>query len=174
METIPFKVNEEAIEARKKIEPFGKIKQHKPREYIQLIEKPLKFKRPDENEVLEEVENKKEEVYKFRPSLSTYTARKPASGDIYIPPSLLNEKATIKVTNIPTEISRQMLESIIIKNTGHHPMSTNIALDRDTRESRGFGFVEFNSIEKAKDCVKKIDRYQIDGFLLGAEFIKEK
>lgn len=173
METVPYKINEAKVEARKSMETFGKIKLYETRKFIQVIETPIKFKRCDE-EVLEddESDSKQKGVYRYTPTLEVNSKKIESGGNVYIPPNFFYEKATVKITNIPTEITRNQLEAIIVKATESYPTSIVIALDRDTRESRGFGYVEFNSIQEAKLCVEKIEKYKIDEFLLGAELIK--
>lgn len=175
METTPYKINEAAIEARKNISIFGKIKQYKGRDFYQKMEKPIQFKIANNDECEEELVTKPADVYKYTPSIPTKKKAMPSvDSNIYVPPSFYYEKTTVKITNIPQEVTRKALEEIIIKNSGLYPNSVNIALDRETRASRGFGFAEFNSKEHAKECVKKIDKFKIDGFLLGVEVIKDK
>ena len=50
--------------------------------------------------------------------------------------------------------------------------SVSIVTDRDTGQSRGFGFVEVATIEAANDAVSKLNGVQLDGRTLRVEISK--
>jgi RNA recognition motif-containing protein len=52
--------------------------------------------------------------------------------------------------------------------------SASVVKDRDTGQSRGFGFVEMASAEAAAEAVRKFDGKQIDGRTLKVEVANSK
>lgn len=50
--------------------------------------------------------------------------------------------------------------------------SATVVTDRDTGQSRGFGFVEMASTEDAEAAVKKFNGQEVDGRTLKVEFAK--
>jgi cold-inducible RNA-binding protein len=50
--------------------------------------------------------------------------------------------------------------------------SVSVVTDRDTGQSRGFGFVEMTSAEAAAEAVKKFNGQQLDGRTLKVELAK--
>ena len=50
--------------------------------------------------------------------------------------------------------------------------SAAVVTDRDTGQSRGFGFVEMASTEEAEAAVKKFNGQEVDGRTLKVEFAK--
>lgn len=42
-------------------------------------------------------------------------------------------------------------------------VDSHVALDRETRRSRGFGFVEFSSDEAAQSAIDALDGQELDG-----------
>ena len=47
--------------------------------------------------------------------------------------------------------------------------SASVVMDRDTGQSRGFGFVEMASAEEAAEAVKRLNGQQVDGRVLKVE-----
>lgn len=43
------------------------------------------------------------------------------------------------------------------------PVSANVATERGTSESRGFGFIEFNSADEAKAAITGLDGREVNG-----------
>jgi RNA recognition motif-containing protein len=52
--------------------------------------------------------------------------------------------------------------------------SASVVTDRDTGQSRGFGFVEMASAEEAAAAVKKFNGQQVDGRTLKVEIANSK
>jgi cold-inducible RNA-binding protein len=50
--------------------------------------------------------------------------------------------------------------------------SVSVVNDRDTGQSRGFGFVEMATSEAAAEAIKKFNGYQLDGRTLRVELSK--
>lgn len=42
-------------------------------------------------------------------------------------------------------------------------VSANVIVDRDTRRSKGYGFVEMSSDEEAKEAISQFDKKEIEG-----------
>ncbi|PYM19765.1 MAG: RNA-binding protein [Candidatus Rokuibacteriota bacterium] len=63
----------------------------------------------------------------------------------------------------PTERLRELFSQI------EGVQSVTIVTDRDTGQSRGFGFVEVASTEAANDAIAKLNGVQLDGRTLRVE-----
>jgi cold-inducible RNA-binding protein len=50
--------------------------------------------------------------------------------------------------------------------------SVSVVNDRDTGQSRGFGFVEMATAEAAAEAIRKFNGYQLDGRMLKVELSK--
>jgi cold-inducible RNA-binding protein len=50
--------------------------------------------------------------------------------------------------------------------------SVSVINDRDTGQSRGFGFVEMATAEAAAEAIRKLNGYQLDGRTLKVEMSK--
>ncbi len=50
--------------------------------------------------------------------------------------------------------------------------TVTVVNDRDTGQSRGFGFVEMSTSETAAEAIKKFNGYQLDGRTLKVELSK--
>ena len=68
--------------------------------------------------------------------------------------------------NTPTERLRELFGQI------DGVESVTIVTDRDTGQSRGFGFVEVASTEAANDAIAKLNGAQLDGRALRVEISK--
>jgi cold-inducible RNA-binding protein len=66
----------------------------------------------------------------------------------------------------PTERLRELFEPI------SGVQSVTIVTDRDTGQSRGFGFVEVETVEAANDAVTRLNGVQLDGRTLRVELSK--
>ncbi len=67
----------------------------------------------------------------------------------------------IYVGNLPFSTTSESLNTLFSRfgTVG----SANVATDRDTGRSRGFGFVEMDSAEEAKRAIEELDGTDIDG-----------
>jgi cold-inducible RNA-binding protein len=63
--------------------------------------------------------------------------------------------------------STQRLQEVFAEVGGVE--SAAVVTDRDTGQSRGFGFVEMASAQEATDAVQKFNGYQLDGRTLRVE-----
>jgi len=59
------------------------------------------------------------------------------------------ENKKLFVGNLPFSATEEDLTDFV-KDAGHAPVRVSIPLDRETRKSRGFGFVEFESADDAR------------------------
>ena len=59
------------------------------------------------------------------------------------------------IGNLPWEIDNEKLKEFF--GQAGKVVSANVILDRETGRSRGFGFVEFETEEEAKEAIHKLD-----------------
>ena len=76
------------------------------------------------------------------------------------------ERGTVKlhVGNLPYNISDDQLEALFSK-VGK-PDSARVIMDRDTGQSKGFGFVEFNNPDQAKQALA------LDGIVFSSRVLR--
>jgi RNA recognition motif-containing protein len=78
----------------------------------------------------------------------------------------------IFVAGLPFAVSDQELQEIF------EPYGTvgsaKVILDRETRKSRGFGFVEFASNEEAESAIKALDGTSLEGRTLTVKVAEDK
>lgn len=65
------------------------------------------------------------------------------------------------VGSLPFSIDDKELEDIFSKFGS--VVSANVIMDRETRRSKGFGFVEMAEDAEADEAIKKLDGSEIDG-----------
>lgn len=171
MEIKPYIVDEEAINRRKNIQPFGLIRENQREEYTNKLEKPPVFNTTTVMGMEEESEPENRS-YVYKPKYKPKKKEVVEQSGIYIAPSLRYEQVSIKITNLPLDIDRRKLETLLMDKFRLVPTSTNVVTDRDTRESRGFAYVSFLSMEKAKEAVERINGHIIEHIILGAEIAK--
>ena len=53
-------------------------------------------------------------------------------------------------------------------------LSANIIKDRETQKSRGFGFVEYGTVEEATAAKEAMDGKELDGRSIKVDFAKAK
>lgn len=172
LRTCFYEPNLEAIEERKKIKPFGKFKNQNGSSYIKICEKPIKFIRQDEIIEVEDVKEEKNSLYVYKQTYEPTVKETIENNDNYVPPSLQNIQTSIKVSNLPLDINRNGLERIFIDKLNIYPVSTYVVVDFESKESKGYAYVSFGSMENAKEGIKAIDGFVIDGLILGAEIAK--
>lgn len=42
-------------------------------------------------------------------------------------------------------------------------LSANVVFDKETKRSKGFGFVEFENAEEAREAIEKLNNSELDG-----------
>ncbi|MED6217824.1 hypothetical protein PIB30_021118 [Stylosanthes scabra] len=81
-------------------------------------------------------------------------------GDFAEPP----EEAKIFVGNLPYDVDSQKL-AMLFEQAGTVEIA-EVIYNRDTDQSRGFGFVTMSTVEEAETAVEKFHRYDLGGRLL--------
>ncbi|CAH2070508.1 unnamed protein product, partial [Thlaspi arvense] len=82
------------------------------------------------------------------------------SGGFQEPP----EEAKLFVGNLPYDVDSQAL-AMLFEQAGTVEIS-EVIYNRDTDQSRGFGFVTMSTVEEAEKAVEKFNRYEVNGRLL--------
>ena len=65
------------------------------------------------------------------------------------------------VGNLPYNFKEEDLKEIFSKYPS--VVSCNLIIDRDTKRSKGFGFVELDSEEEAKEAIEELNGKDFDG-----------
>lgn len=81
--------------------------------------------------------------------------------DGYVEPS---EEAKVFVGNLPYEVDSEKLAQIF-EQAGVVEIS-EVIYNRETDQSRGFGFVTMSTVEEAEKAVEMFNRYELNGRLL--------
>ncbi|KAE9604299.1 hypothetical protein Lal_00002364 [Lupinus albus] len=71
------------------------------------------------------------------------------------------EEAKVFVGNLPYDIDSQKL-AVLFEEAGTVEVA-EVIFNRDTNQSRGFGFVTMSTVEEADNAVEKFNRYGLDG-----------
>ncbi|MDR1365783.1 MAG: hypothetical protein LBJ03_01680 [Holosporales bacterium] len=105
--------------------------------------------------------------------LSVHLKRSPDSikgdvGTVYPNPP---KKSTIIVYNIPYDVTEEQFATLC---SGYGGMLSTKILKKSTGESRGFGFVEFDSPETAERAITSLNSACCNNRQLRAEFAKPK
>ncbi|OIV98186.1 hypothetical protein TanjilG_11583 [Lupinus angustifolius] len=74
------------------------------------------------------------------------------------------EEAKLFVGNLPYDVDSQKL-AMLFEEAGTVEVA-EVIFNRDTNQSRGFGFVTMSTVEEADNAVEKFNRYDLDGRLL--------
>ena len=64
-----------------------------------------------------------------------------------------------------------ILSTKVLPTTSNH---IQVYLDNETKESRGFGFVSFSTVDEAEKAIREMDGYVIEGKHLKVQKKKEK
>ncbi len=76
------------------------------------------------------------------------------------------------VAGLPFDVDDQELQEMF--ETYGTVGSAKVILDRDTRKSRGFGFVEFANDAEAKEAIKALDGGSLEGRQLTVKLAEDK
>ena len=74
------------------------------------------------------------------------------------------EEAKLFVGNLPYDVDSQKL-AMLFEQAGTVEIA-EVIYNRETDQSRGFGFVTMSTVEEAENAVEKFSRYDFDGRLL--------
>jgi cold-inducible RNA-binding protein len=76
------------------------------------------------------------------------------------------------VAGLPYDVDDQELQEMF--ETYGTVGSARVILDRETRKSRGFGFVEFANDDEAKEAIKALDGGSLEGRQLTVKLAEDK
>ena len=68
---------------------------------------------------------------------------------------------TLFIGNLPFTVKEETLRELF--ESAGPVLSARIVLDRETRRPRGFGFVEFESVDDAESAVQRFSGYRLEG-----------
>ncbi|AAZ12602.1 RNA-binding protein, putative [Trypanosoma brucei brucei TREU927] len=112
-------------------------------------------------------------------SSSTSGAQLPNGSFSSISPSLsthptgrLATRKNVYVSELPTHWNTEKLRSVCA--TFGNIVSAKVMHDSNTNESRGYGFVMFETDEQAALCVRTLNSCKVDGRMLSCRFAHEK
>lgn len=74
---------------------------------------------------------------------------------------MTKNKKKLFISNLDFEVTEQQLRELF--ETAGDPTSVVLALDRETKKSRGFGFVEMDSEEEALACIEQLNGKELNG-----------
>nr|XP_040260366.1 28 kDa ribonucleoprotein, chloroplastic-like isoform X1 [Aegilops tauschii subsp. strangulata]XP_040260367.1 28 kDa ribonucleoprotein, chloroplastic-like isoform X1 [Aegilops tauschii subsp. strangulata] len=97
-------------------------------------------------------------VYPTRPSPRHQEYYEEYTPEEYFEP---DEEATVCIGNLPYDIDKKDL-ALLFKDVGI-VMFSEIIYDRETGESRGYGFLTMSTAEEAKKAVEMYNRREMDG-----------
>lgn len=72
------------------------------------------------------------------------------------------------VGNLPWGVDEKRLRDFVAEQ-GQAPERVEVVLDRETRRSRGFGFLHFATEEAAADARRELDGVELDGRVVHVE-----
>ncbi|EPR79802.1 RNA recognition motif containing protein [Spraguea lophii 42_110] len=147
METKPFTPNHDNILQRKSIIPYGNVSlgSISTKDNTPISFKPVSAVTQTEASIGE---------YKFEAKIFEYTK---------------TEHFTLKISNIPNDMSRGELERLVESQCHVAIINTSLPFNREINKNKGYAFITFQSKEKAKMVTKTMDNYQIGCQLLMVE-----
>lgn len=165
METVKFNPNLEDIEKRSKIQPYGKASKLNPSDIV-----PISFILYTTKQEIKQEQEETLGIYKLPVGVQTTMV------------SSISNEVSVKITNIPLNITHPQLLEIIFKkikegeekpNNFTRPFTRlNLVFDKEKKISRGIAYANCENLEKAKTLAKTIRSIVIDACVLGAEVIE--
>ncbi|KAI5151189.1 hypothetical protein ENBRE01_1960 [Enteropsectra breve] len=160
METVKFTPNQNNIEARKKIVPFGRASEHSP-ESINTIK--FLVAGANENTAEEVIATQKKEE-------STGVYRAPVIGAKAA--TIVTTEVSVKITNIPATIdSTDTLSKLLKLRCGNSYNFCRLIFDKETRKSRGLAYVVCKDQEEAVKFTKLASEIIVENMRLCVEVV---
>eukprot|EP01059_Diplonema_ambulator_P034013 TRINITY_DN7425_c0_g1_i1.p1 TRINITY_DN7425_c0_g1~~TRINITY_DN7425_c0_g1_i1.p1 ORF type:complete len:270 (+),score=72.59 TRINITY_DN7425_c0_g1_i1:45-854(+) len=100
----------------------------------------------------------------------TYVAPGRGSGETADSKPQRDDSCTVRITNISEDISEDDLRSLF--STYGHISRSYVAVDRVTRERRGFAFITFKKQEDAANAIRHLDRHPFNHVILNVGWAK--
>ncbi|AFN82407.1 RRM motif-containing protein [Encephalitozoon romaleae SJ-2008] len=163
MEIVKFNPDTKGIERRRGIKTFGDTSR------IRVVKSTAapKFNLYT-TEIGIEYEEEEKQHTPYRPSLE-----EPTTSNAYVPPTIKRpETCSVKLSNLPLDMTRDRLYSIIKSHTSVFFMSPNLVMNRETGVFRGFAFVTLESKDDAIRFIKDLRGVAIDSLGLSAEMAR--
>lgn len=162
MEIVRFEPDAERIARRRDMRPFGDTSRIK---VVKSTEAPRFV--PYTTEV--EIEAEDEKPYAaYRPVFELV-----AKTNAYVPPEIKRaETCSVKLSNLPLDITRDKLYAILKTHTKLFFANLNLVMNRETGVFRGFAFVVLESREEAVQFIRDLRGVAIDSLGLAAELAR--
>ncbi|KAM0672323.1 putative ribonucleoprotein [Ordospora colligata] len=163
MEILKFEPDTEGIKSRKNIQPFGdsskiRVMKHTTAPAFALYT----------TEVDSSVKENDLGSVPYKPVIEA-----PTVSNAYIPPTMnRQEPCSVKISNLPLDMTRERLYRLIDANTNVSFMSPNLVMNKETGVFRGFAFVTVASKDDAMNLIKNLKGVSIDSLGLSAELAK--
>jgi translation initiation factor 3 subunit G len=170
METKKIIINQEAIERRRKIKPFGDLERIKSIGEVETII----FNINNNNEIIDTTEKSEPApIYKFVGVQKSEESTRTTPENIYVPPSLQNQSSiSVKISNYPLDMTKEELIKLISQNSKIPFRNFHMVRDRETGLSRGYSFVTVENKEKASMLIKDLRSVVVDSLRLLGELSK--
>ncbi|KAH9412176.1 hypothetical protein HK407_01g00690 [Ordospora pajunii] len=163
MEIVKFEPDTEGIESRKKLQPFGDTSKIRVMKHTKAPAFTLYT-----TEVDSSAKDNDAGSVPYRPVIEA-----PVVSNAYIPPVITRqEPCSVKISNLPLDMTRDRLYKLIGAHTNVSFMSPNLVMNKETGVFRGFAFVTVASKDDAISLIRNLKGVAIDSLGLSVEFAK--
>jgi translation initiation factor 3 subunit G len=163
MEIAKFEPNTKKIQQRSRMQPFGDTSR------IRVLGK---TRAPPFKLYTTEVELEPAAAPQAHTPYKPVLEQEQRSG-AYVPPFMRrDEMCSVRLSNLPLDMTKERLYPILKARTSTQFMSLNMIHSRDTGAFRGFAFVTLESKESAMKFIRDVRNVVIDSLGLSAELAR--
>ena len=127
-----------------------------------------------EKESVEKKKNPKKKKIQKEDDQASTKKKKGSITTVMSSNSMDMKSTTLYVSNLSFETSDDRLRQFIEQILNITPSSVKIIRHRQTGDSRGFGFIEFESLEDAEKGKEELERKMLDGHALAVKYSTKK